>query len=170
MKPTKPASLSLYNPVNAFLTTSGYNGTILDDDPAPVLTVSDLIVSEGQSGLASAEFVINLQPASGQRVTFSVATAAGTAVSPSDFIATSAALAFAPGATDLFFPVLIRGDTTHEASELFSLNLSSVALATWPLCWPRAGSTRRVRPRITACWRAALPPPAREAAGCPLFH
>ncbi len=63
----------------ATLTDNGAQGTILNDDSAPALTINDVRVSEGNSGTKTLTFTVSLSKASGQIVTANYATANGIA-------------------------------------------------------------------------------------------
>ena len=63
-------------------------------------------------------------------VTVNYATGDGTALAPSDYVATSGTLTFLPGQTAMTVPVSIVGDLIHEATESFTLALSSPTGAT----------------------------------------
>jgi Calx-beta domain-containing protein len=58
------------------------------------------------------------------------ATADGTAVAGSDYVATSGTLTFAPGTTTQNITVLVNGDVVAEPNETFFVNLSSPVNAT----------------------------------------
>ena len=57
-------------------------GTITDDDPPPTLTISDVTVTEGDTGTVAATFTVSLSPPSGRTVTVDYTTANGTASRP----------------------------------------------------------------------------------------
>ena len=63
----------------------------------PSISVRDVVVVEGNAGTTQATFVVALSGAASQSVSCSFATANGTAIAGSDYIATSGALTFAPG-------------------------------------------------------------------------
>ncbi|HXG10770.1 MAG TPA: Calx-beta domain-containing protein, partial [Gemmataceae bacterium] len=106
--------------------------TIIDDDPAPSLRISDVTVTEGNSGTTAAVFTVTLSAASGQTVTVNFATADGTAttVAPADYQFTSGVLTFSAGQTSQTVTVLVNGDTAVEPDETFFVNLSGAANAT----------------------------------------
>ncbi|WP_425510202.1 putative Ig domain-containing protein [Xanthomonas indica] len=105
-------------------------GTIVNDDAAPALSVGDVSVSEGNSGTTTATFPVSLSAASGQTVTVNYATADGSANAGSDYVARSGTLTFSPGTTVQNVAVTINGDTTVEPDETFTLNLSGASNAT----------------------------------------
>lgn len=97
---------------------------------APTISVRDAVVSEGNSGTIQATFVVALSASTTQSVSFSFATSNGTATAGSDYVATSGALAFAPGEVEKPVVVLVNGDTIDEAQETFFLDISNVQNAT----------------------------------------
>ena len=76
-------------------------------------------------------FTVSLSAASGQSVTVAYGTADGTAtVADSDYATAGGVLTFAPGETKKLVTVLVNGDTSNEADEDFTLNLSDLINAT----------------------------------------
>jgi hypothetical protein len=63
-------------------------------------------------------------------VTVSFSTRDGAANAPSDYVATSGTLTFAPGELIKQITVLVNGDTTSEPIEFFFVDLSSASGAT----------------------------------------
>lgn len=97
----------------------------------PVLTVSDVAVTEGNAGTVNATFTVTLTPSFTGTVTVDYATADGTATAGSDYTALSATtLTFLPGETSKLVTVSVLGDTTIETNETFFLNLSNPTNAT----------------------------------------
>lgn len=96
----------------------------------PSITVRDAVVVEGNSGTTQATFVVALSGPTSQSVSFSFATSDGTAAAGSDYVATSGALAFAPGEVEKPVVVLVVGDTIDEQQETYFLNISNVQNAT----------------------------------------
>ena len=117
------------NAVNGALIGDGQGkGTIVNDDAvAPLsLSVADISVTEGNSGTTAAIFTVTLSSTSTSAVTFNIATADGSAVAGSDYIANSATnLSIAAGTTTKTFTVLVNGDTVTEPDETFAVNLSN---------------------------------------------
>ena len=96
----------------------------------PSLSINDVTVTEGNFGPVDATFTVTLSPAATGTVTVFAATANGTTTAGSDFLANAGTLTFAPGVTVQTFPVTVIGDTTPEATETFSVNLTSPSGAT----------------------------------------
>ncbi|MBL0040536.1 MAG: hypothetical protein IPP28_05700 [Xanthomonadales bacterium] len=107
-------------------------GTILDDDPAPTLSIDSVSIAEGNAGTSNLSFTVALDAASAKVVTVGYATADGTATTAdNDYVSTSGTLTFNPGgATSQTVLVPINGDTTVEANETFVVNLSAPTNAT----------------------------------------
>jgi predicted extracellular nuclease len=102
--------------------------TILNDDAAtaPSLSIGDVSITEGNSGTSLATFTVSLSQASSTTVGFNVATTNGTATAGSDYAAVAlSGQTIAAGATSKTVSVSINGDTTPEANETFTVNLSS---------------------------------------------
>ncbi len=128
-EPDESFTLVLNNPVQGILSSNRATGTILNDDSPPVLSIEDASVVEGNAGLTTLGFVVRLSNASSEAITVNFATANGTAVTGSDFVAASGTLSLAPGTTMQTLPVSVMGDLIDESDELFSVSLSNPAHA-----------------------------------------
>ncbi|MDV2450049.1 putative Ig domain-containing protein [Xanthomonas hortorum] len=104
-------------------------GTIVNDDTLPALSIDDVSVNEGNSGTTTATFTVSLSAASGQTVSVNYATADGTATAGSDYVARSGTLTFAPGTTAQGVAITVNGDTAVEPNETFSVGLSGASNA-----------------------------------------
>jgi len=93
------------------------------------ITIDDVSVTEGDSGLTNAVITVTLAPTSTQAVTVDYTTVGGTAVSGDDFNAISGTITFVPGQGTQFITVTINGDTTDEPDETFTVNLSNAQVA-----------------------------------------
>ncbi len=102
--------------------------TLLNDD-ATVVSVSSVQQVEGNS-TNTLTFTITLSNPSAFPVTVNFATADGTALAGSDYVATYGTLTFAPGETSQTVTVTILGDATVESDETFTLVLSDASGAT----------------------------------------
>ncbi|MEZ6122432.1 MAG: Calx-beta domain-containing protein [Planctomycetaceae bacterium] len=78
-------TISLSNAINALIATGIGTATILDNDPAPTISISDVVVDEGD-GVAT--FLLTLSSASANPVTVDVSSADGTAVDGQDYSGT----------------------------------------------------------------------------------
>jgi len=104
-------------------------GTIVNDDAQPTLSIDDVSVNEGNSGTTTATFTVSLSAASGQTVSVDYATADGTATAGSDYVARVGTLTFAPGTTAQGVAITVNGDTAVEPNETFSVDLSGASNA-----------------------------------------
>lgn len=82
------------------------------------------------AGTTTAVFTVSLSQATSQTVTVRYATANGTATAGSDFTAASGTLTFAPGQTTQSVLIPITRDLVAEATETFTVGLSSPSGAT----------------------------------------
>ncbi len=96
----------------------------------PAITISDVEVSEGDSGPVSANFTVTLDQAASDTVTVDYATAGNSATSGTDFTAESGTVTFTPGDTSETVTVMLLGDTIDEDNETYYVNLSSPTNAT----------------------------------------
>ncbi len=119
--------LDLTNPTGATLKTGGNTATavIVNDDSAPVITISDASVSEGDSGTKPIVFTVTLTNSSTSTITVQYATQDGTAASNGDYTATSGTLTFAAGETVKTITVNVVGDLFNEEDETFRVLLSN---------------------------------------------
>ncbi len=93
----------------------------------PALSVNDITLAENAG---TATFTATLSRASSAPVSVDYATADGTAVAGSDYLATSGGLTFSPGQTSRPVNVRILDDKIAEGTETFSLSLSNAINAT----------------------------------------
>jgi Calx-beta domain len=129
-EPDETYFVNLSSPVNATLADNQGVGTIVDDDLAPEVSVSDCSVTEGDAGQAICSFTVSLSAPSGQTVSVAFATADGTALGGQDYLTVSGTVTFLPGTTVQSVPVSIIGDLLDEPDESFSLDLSAPVNAT----------------------------------------
>lgn len=129
-EPNETFYVNVTNPNGATITGGQGVGTINNDDAQPSLSIGDVSVTEGNSGVTTATFPVSLSAASGQTVTVNYATADGSANAGSDYVASSGPLTFLPGITTQNVTVTINGDTTVEPDETFTVNLSGASNAT----------------------------------------
>ncbi len=119
-------------PANARVARARGEGTIVDNDPPPSVSINDVNVNETNSGLTGAVFNVTLSAVSAKPITVSYTTAAGTAAAGTDFEATTGTLTFNVGETSKTVSVNVIGDGTFEPDETFFVNLgdpSNVTIA-----------------------------------------
>ncbi len=123
--------VNVTNATGATVTDGQGQGTIVNDDAAPNLTINDVSLNEGNAGTTTFTFTVSLSaPAPAGGVTFDIATANGTAVAPGDYTAKSLTGQTIPaGSSTYTFDVLVNGDTTPETDETFLVNVTNVTNA-----------------------------------------
>ena len=95
----------------------------------PTVSINDVTQLEGDTG-STTNFVFTVtlsEPAPAGGVSFDIATSDDSAMSGSDFDATSARLTIEAGATSTTFSVPVHGDADLEINETFLVKLSNVS-------------------------------------------
>lgn len=115
--------LDISNVQNATVSSSRGNGFIIDDD-GPTISINDIKLTEGNSGLKAATFTLTLSGASVEAIAVRAITAAGTATAATDYNSSNVVVVFQPGTVTRTVDVSVIGDTNLEPNETFSLNLS----------------------------------------------
>jgi outer membrane protein assembly factor BamB len=123
---------SLVAPGNATLPDAQALGTILDDDPVPLISIGDKQVVEGSpSGTTPAVFLVTLSNPSATTVTVTFNAAAGSATPgstwPADFNPAAGTVVFAPGDVLEQVTVNVIRDADVELDETFFVNLSAAS-------------------------------------------
>ncbi len=123
--------VNVTNVTGANVTDGQGQGTIVNDDAAPNLTINDVTLNEGNAGTTTFTFTVSLSaPAPGGGVTFDIATADGTATQPSDYTQKTLTSQTIPaGSSTYTFDVLVNGDTTPETDETFFVNVTNIVNA-----------------------------------------
>jgi glucose/arabinose dehydrogenase/disulfide oxidoreductase YuzD len=129
-EPNETFFVNLTSPTNGTISDSQGVGTISNDDPQPSITINDVSVTEGNSGTTNASFTVSLSNPSSQTITVNFGTANGTATAASDYTSASGTVTFTTGQTSQPVNITVTGDTTFEASETFTVNLTSPVNAT----------------------------------------
>ncbi|HEV2864305.1 MAG TPA: FG-GAP-like repeat-containing protein [Pyrinomonadaceae bacterium] len=124
--------LTLRSPSNALIHDGQALGTILNDDPAPTISVADASAPEGNSGFPASAlgFNVTLSAPSSRPITVQYVTSNGTATDASDYFHSTGTVEFGPGQTTKTVQVLTKSDTTRESDETFTLTLSNPTNAT----------------------------------------
>jgi hypothetical protein len=125
-EPDEALTLVLSNATNANILDGSGVGTITNDDPIPDVSIDDQSIAEGDTGTSTLTFNVSLSHPSADTVTVEYTTNDGTATAAdSDYVAASGTLTFDPGQTAKTVDVTVNGDTTHEADETFTVDLSN---------------------------------------------
>src|SRR5262249_53755400 len=98
--PTRNFFVNLSNPVHAMIADNQGRATILNDIAPPDLHIDDTVVTEGNSGTTDAILTVTLSNASADIITVNWKTIDSSALAPSDYLAASGILTFAPGVTN----------------------------------------------------------------------
>jgi hypothetical protein len=127
IEPDETFFVNLTNPTNGGTILDGQGlGTITNDDAAAVvgnISISDVTITEGNSGTRTATFTVSHTGTAAFAVDF--ATANGTATAGSDYLAAGGTLNFAAGEATRTVSVTVNGDTSIEPYETFFLNLTN---------------------------------------------
>jgi hypothetical protein len=130
-EPTETFQVTLSSPNGATLGDGQATVTITDDDPQPVLRLSDCATAEGTGGSATCSMSATLSGPSSFTIGADLASAAGTATSGIDYTPFAGALTFPPGQTGpVAAAVGVVSDGSVEADETFVMNLTNVTNAT----------------------------------------
>ncbi len=98
-------------------------------EPPPSISITDVTVTEGDTGAASAVFQVNLSRAFDQTVTVDFSTGGGTATAGSDYAAFVGTVTFTPGQIGQTITIEVSGDTRDEYDETFLVTLASATFA-----------------------------------------
>jgi hypothetical protein len=123
-------TVTLSNPSGTTIGTGTGTATITNDDVAPVVSIGDVSIAEGNTGLTPATFDVTLDHPLSTTVTVDWATADGTAAAVTDYVTGNGTVSFAPGETAKQVSVNVVGDATKEADETFTVALSNPSGAT----------------------------------------
>jgi len=122
------AILTLSGATNASISDGTGVLTIVDNDSAPSISISNNAMTENSANLS---FTVTLSAASSREITVNYSTANNTATAGSDYTAVSATtLTFAAGQTSKTINVGVLEDTVDENNEYFLVNLTSASNAT----------------------------------------
>jgi len=123
--------VNLANATGAILGDAQGIGTIVNDDVfVPAITISDVSVTEGNTGSTNANFLVSLTGATTATVEVQYNTTGGSATPGSDYSGTTATLTFNPGQTSQTIAVAVQGDILTEANERFFVNLAGSSNST----------------------------------------
>jgi hypothetical protein len=130
-EPDETFFVNLSSVVNANAGDVQGQGTILNDDPVPTISIAaSQSIPEGNAGATDNNISVQLSNPTYQTVTVNYATADMTATAGSDYTATSGSLTFNPGETSKPIKVSVAGDLLDEINETFTVTLSGAGNAT----------------------------------------
>ena len=106
--------------------------TIIDNDGnvTPNLAIDNITVAEGNVGTTPLVFHVTLDPVATNTVTVNFATADGSALAGSDYIATNGMLTFLAGESNQTITVSATANTVNEPDKVFFVNLTGAVNAT----------------------------------------
>ena len=123
-------SINFSSPENAELANAAAIVTIVNDDPAPQISINDLKIQEGDAGTSQVTITITLSSPSAEAVTARVRTVDGTATAETDFLLVDEIVTFEPGTITQTVILTTAGDSLSEPDETFSIQLSELQNAT----------------------------------------
>jgi uncharacterized repeat protein (TIGR01451 family) len=123
-QPTRQFVVNLSNPVGASMSRSQGIGTILNDDPLPILSVTDVTLVVPNAGTTNATFNFKLNTPSGQTVSAYYYTSDGTAHSGIDYVPFSGQLIFNPGETNQTISIAVNPHVSSKPAQTFSLYIN----------------------------------------------
>ena len=119
------------NPPEPGLQDGGWQGILNSAVARPTLSIADVGVLEGNSGVTQARFVVSLAGGpSSEEVRATLEGAGGTATAGQDYATPQATVTIPRGETQANVDVAVIGDTADEANETFELRATSVLGAT----------------------------------------
>lgn len=129
---TETFFVNLSNATNATINTAQGQGSIFDNDEEVELPNISFIETSFNEEVGDASIDVSLNKSSTESITVEYATAAGSAMSGTDFTAASGTITFAPGETSKTIIVAITNDGLDENNENFVINFSNPTNANLP--------------------------------------
>ena len=113
-------------------TTQPTTAKILNDDPLPSISISDVTRLEGTSATGATEFdfAVTLSNPSDIQVSVGYSTADNTALASNDYGAASGTIFFNAGVLSQTIKIYVAPDSVDEANQSFFVNLSAATNAT----------------------------------------
>ena len=124
-EPNETFFVRLTNVQFAALATNSVIGTIIDDDPPPMVFMTNVSVKELDLGTTNAVFNLWLSCKSSFTACVDYVTVDGTATAPGDYISTAGTVCFAPGITNATITIPVKGDFESESNETFFVDISN---------------------------------------------
>src|SRR5207247_6273240 len=125
-QPTHKVFLRLLNPVQAVLDGRDGVGDIVDDDPTPSVTISDVSVGEANSRTVNAVLTVTLSNDTDDVVTVNYSTLDATAAGGADYVPVTGTLTFQPGETSQVITITVNAATSAETTETFYVDLAGL--------------------------------------------
>lgn len=128
---TAPSTVTAAGTLSAKYGSITKTTTFTVNPTPPALSIGDTAIYEGASGARLLAFTVRLSRASTTAVTYTIATANGTAAAGSDYVAsTLTGQNIAAGQTSKTFNVTVNGDKVREGNETLTVKLSAPVGAT----------------------------------------
>ena len=124
VEPNETYLVNLSNASHAVIANAQATGTIIGDD-GPLLSISDVVLDEGDSGTQNLQLTVTLSEATAGDVLVNYGTSDGTTVSGEDYSAVSGVILIPSSVLTGIILVPILGDTAPEGDESFFMNISS---------------------------------------------
>jgi hypothetical protein len=135
------------SPSGAAIGSSHAVGVIADDEPSA--SISNMTVTEGNTGTTAMTFTVTLSAAPTAPVTVDYATGDGSAtLANGDYQAKTGTLTFGIGETSKTISVLVNGDRLADSDEYFQVNLTSATGAVVS-SYPAYGNIVDNEPRLS---------------------
>jgi hypothetical protein len=124
-------NVGLNSPVNALITRNIGIGTILNDDPPPLVSIDDASVAKANSGTNNLMFQVRLSAPTGLRILVYYLTSDGTATGGTDYFRTNGVLSFSANSLTLTqtINVPVIGGSSFEPDKLLYVNVTSISNA-----------------------------------------
>ncbi|HMC70715.1 MAG TPA: Calx-beta domain-containing protein, partial [Mycobacteriales bacterium] len=129
-QPNHKVLVHLMNAVQAVLDGIDGVGDIVDDDPVPTISISDVTVGEANSGTVNAVLTVSLSNDTDDVVTVNYSTVDGSALANNDYVPASGTLTFQPGQTSQVITITVNAAAIGELTESFNVDLANVTGAT----------------------------------------
>ena len=126
-EPNETLFVNVTNVSGASVADAQATGTIVNDDAAPTLSITDVTGIEGNAGTTTFSFVVQLSSPSPTPIGFDIATSDLSASAPTDYLARAlTGQVIPPGVTSYVFDVAVNGDALPEPDETFRVDVGNI--------------------------------------------
>ncbi len=126
-EPNETLFVNVTNVSGASVADAQAAGTIVNDDAAPTLSITDVTGIEGNAGTTTFSFVVQLSSPSPTPIGFDIATSDLNASAPTDYLARAlTGQVIPPGVTSYVFDVAVNGDALPEPDETFRVDVGNI--------------------------------------------